>query len=674
MSETSQSRQSSQELAPGIRLGHFTLGEVLGKGGFSITYKAYDNIQGLDVVIKENLPFTFAARNPVTLEVCPHSRGDKEGAYEWSVKNFIDEAGLLTQLHHPHIVKVRQAFRALGTAYYVMPYVKARSLDVWTPPFRAPDEEWIRNLLAAMLSALDYMHSRNILHRDIKPSNILMTEKGKPILIDFGAARQLISERTKTVVESEGYTPYEQLQSHGKVGAWTDLYALGCTMYKLMTGITPPKSADRVGPEAKPLKPLARRRALRRKYSRRLLRSVDKAMSVSTSQRWQCAEDWIYELSRPNDDHSLRRRVLGILCVLLVLCGGMAVVNAVLRELHDARTGPNAWYYSSDPNAPHYERVIVREQVPEPEEILLLESEEAGEPAEVWQVTPQEDAESLIVVSDADAPERQRYLLMPLPEPSPITDSGEFATVAPRPDAAEEAAVYMELTRREDAPQEVPEAQRLSLDEVLPEAIRDEAIAVDSESQGGAEAWAEFVRLRPDDTLRLSEALCAERLDSGSGVIRLKADELFLPDSSTLRQSARDSLLQLAALIHKNPDTNFIIEGHTDSFGGRNYNALLSLQRAAAVREWLVQNEVPVEKVHIRPCANSSPLVSIEGSREEQALNRRVEIHMRNQSEPLPPGCVPHTEKVDTKTPIRKQIAAGVRVPEAYMPTPDEQP
>ncbi len=217
---------------------------------------------------------------------------------------------------------------------------------------------------------------------------------------------------------------------------------------------------------------------------------------------------------------------------------------------------------------------------------------------------------------------------MQVPEPTPINSNDVIAKVEAMPEAAEEASVLMERTLREDAGKE------------------------------GSNL--------PTDTRSLAELMGVENPGASSGVARFGEEVLFAFGKSQLKSQARITMLQLAALIHKNPDTNFIIEGHTDSFGGRNYNALLSLQRAAAVREWLVQNGVPVEKVYIRPCANSSPLVSIEGSREEQALNRRVEIHMRNQSEPLPPGCVPHTEKVDTRTPVSRLIARGARVPEAY--------
>ncbi len=170
----------------------------------------------------------------------------------------------------------------------------------------------------------------------------------------------------------------------------------------------------------------------------------------------------------------------------------------------------------------------------------------------------------------------------------------------------------------------------------------------------------------PGDTRSLAELMGMDNPGARSGVARLGADVLFGYDQCQLRNSARITMLQLAALILKNPTSLFIIEGHTDSFGGEDYNALLSLQRAAAVREWLTKNGVPVDHVYIRPCGYNNPLINPKASMKAQALNRRVEIHVRRADEKLPVGCVPHTVAVDTVTPVVTQIANGVRVPEAY--------
>ncbi len=215
------------------------------------------------------------------------------------------------------------------------------------------------------------------------------------------------------------------------------------------------------------------------------------------------------------------------------------------------------------------------------------------------------------------------------PEPAPVNSNEVIANITAQPDdAANEASALMEESLRREA------------------------------SEGTSPM--------PGDTRSLAELMGIENPGARSGVARLGADVLFAFDKCQLKNSARITMLQLAALVIKNPATNFVIEGHTDSFGGEDYNALLSLQRAAAVREWLMKNGVPVEHVYLRACGNNNPLADTKASKEEQSLNRRVEIHMRREGEELPAGSVPFDVVVDTTTPVATQIANGVRVPEAY--------
>lgn len=192
------------------------------------------------------------------------------------------------------------------------------------------------------------------------------------------------------------------------------------------------------------------------------------------------------------------------------------------------------------------------------------------------------------------------------------------------------------------------------------EAVKDAAEGVETDLRRQAESG--NARL-PGDTRSLSELMELSNPGAKAGVARLGTDVLFEFNQCKLKNSARITLLQLAALIQKNPNTNFIIEGHTDSIGGAEYNFLLSLQRAAAVREWLMSNKVPVTRVFLRACGNKRPLADVTGSREVQTVNRRVEIHMRRLSEALPSGCVPSTVAVDTSTSVALQLAAGVRAP-----------
>lgn len=289
----------SQALQQGARLEEFVIERVLGSGGFGITYLALDTSLGRQVVIKENLPSQFAWRETTTGAVRPrHSTGGDVGDYEWSINNFLRESGTLASLDHPGIVRVLRQFSANGTAYFVMPFVDGVAFDRLIEDRKAKNsqfsEQELHGLIDRMLAALGYLHDRGIYHRDIKPANILITNDGIPVLIDFGSARQRLSERSMTVVESAGYTPFEQLQSRGNIGPWSDLYALGGTLERAITGQTPPKVMDRMRRDSRI--PLAERPELRDNYSNSLLGSIDKAMEVEESVRWQNADEWLEEL------------------------------------------------------------------------------------------------------------------------------------------------------------------------------------------------------------------------------------------------------------------------------------------------------------------------------------------------------------------------------------------
>ena len=148
----------------------------------------------------------------------------------------------------------------------------------------------------------------------------------------------------------------------------------------------------------------------------------------------------------------------------------------------------------------------------------------------------------------------------------------------------------------------------------------------------------------PGGSRSLGELIKLSNPGATAGPARLGADLLFAYNKAELRNAARISMLQLAALIHKNPETRFVIEGHTDSFGSNEYNFVLSLMRANAVRLWLKQNGVPLDRVYIRACWDRSPIVSTSGDHAAQAANRRVEIHLRKKGEKLPPECLSSKE------------------------------
>ncbi len=170
----------------------------------------------------------------------------------------------------------------------------------------------------------------------------------------------------------------------------------------------------------------------------------------------------------------------------------------------------------------------------------------------------------------------------------------------------------------------------------------------------------------PDGSKTLDQLMSQSDLGKDSGYSRLGADLLFEYDKAVLKNSAHQSMIRLAALMLKNPSTIFIVEGHTDSFGSEEYNAVLSLMRANAVRLWLQKNGISMKnaagqcRLFIRACGSSRPVVSVKGDKNAQATNRRVEIHMRKPGEELPPRSLPDTYAVDMNTPVINQVRAGV--------------
>lgn len=230
-----------------LKGGEYQIGRVLGQpGGFGITYLAWDIQLEACVAIKEYLPLQIAGRGAGALAVTIHSQ-EQETVFENGLHSFLEEAKTLAQLRHDNIVRVHNFFRENGTAYMVMEYLEGQSLEEYlnivgqiTPPDAVA-------LFMPVLDGLGYMHKRNLLHRDIKPSNIYLTDEGKAILLDFGAARQVIRERSQsmTAILTYGYAPWEQYHRKGKQGPWTDVYACAATLYRMISGQVPPDSAER---------------------------------------------------------------------------------------------------------------------------------------------------------------------------------------------------------------------------------------------------------------------------------------------------------------------------------------------------------------------------------------------------------------------------------------------
>lgn len=287
-------------------VGDYRIERVLGAGGFGVTYLADEIALARLVTIKEYFPSDIAARDG-GIDAVPRSQ-DCAGDYRWGLDRFIEEAQTLAKFDHSNIVRVYRYFRANNTGYMVLHFEEGLSLKAWLKGLgRAPRQKELDAILGPLLDALELIHRSDFLHRDIAPDNIIIRKAGDPVLIDFGSARGEIASHTKTVsaLVKPGYSPYEQYaETSRQQGPWTDIYALGGTLYHAITGKRPPDAPSRmVKDEFVP----AREAALS-SYRSGFLKAIDKALALTVDARPQSIAAWRNELFVPDP---VRTRWLG---------------------------------------------------------------------------------------------------------------------------------------------------------------------------------------------------------------------------------------------------------------------------------------------------------------------------------------------------------------------------
>ena len=216
----------------------YLIGGVIGKGGFGITYTAFDTKLERRVAIKEYYPYGLALRSPGTTMVSAPD-ADSSDVFGKGAEKFYDEARLVAKFSdNQNIVSIYDFFYENSTVYYVMEYLHGQSMKKYIEKHGVVSPEQAVYIAKEVSNALVSSHSANVLHRDISPDNIMLCNNGKVKLIDFGAARQVLSEGSQSlsVILKQGFAPLEQYQKKGKQGPWTDIYALGATIYYLTTG------------------------------------------------------------------------------------------------------------------------------------------------------------------------------------------------------------------------------------------------------------------------------------------------------------------------------------------------------------------------------------------------------------------------------------------------------
>ena len=227
----------------------FRIGRVLGAGGFGVTYLGFDELLERPVAVKEYFPRHLAVDRSENNTIEPRSAVQNDD-FDFGLQRFLQEARTLAKFEdHSNIVRVRTFFGENGTGYLVMNYYEGFTLEEYIESQSGwlPEDEALY-IIHDVLKGLEAAHDAGVLHRDVDPSNIYLTGDGRVVLLDFGAARTAVGERTQTlsVMLKRGYAPHEQYHSRGEQGPWTDIYATAATLYRTLTGYKPPEAPARV--------------------------------------------------------------------------------------------------------------------------------------------------------------------------------------------------------------------------------------------------------------------------------------------------------------------------------------------------------------------------------------------------------------------------------------------
>ncbi len=290
--------------------GQYEIDRHLNSGGFGITYLAHDSLDR-KVVIKECFPGAMCMRDGVGVRA--RSRALQKD-FEQVVRHFGLEARRMSTLDHPNIVGVHQVFEDHGTAYMALDFVEGRDLmDVIEEDYSSLQPDDIKDMLLKLLEAIQYVHDNDVLHRDISPDNILIDASGDPVLIDFGAAREVATHASRALsalhIVKDGYSPQEFYLANNVQSPSSDLYSLGATFYHVITGRAPPNSQLRLAAlaadEPDPYVPIPPRTV---GYDHFFLGAIDKALSVFPKDRLQSAVEWIEQIDQARRQRAMRER------------------------------------------------------------------------------------------------------------------------------------------------------------------------------------------------------------------------------------------------------------------------------------------------------------------------------------------------------------------------------
>lgn len=289
-------------LPAGTVVGGYQILRKLASGGFGVVYLAEDG-EGRRVAIKEYLPASLAEREPG--ELLPRVRPDKQALYRLGLKSFFEEGRALAQISHPSVVAVLNFLRENETVYMVMNHLQGDTLQEFIVTARELKrdkifrESSIRSLFDEILRGLRIVHQHKMLHLDIKPANIFITEDNKAVLLDFGAAREVLSKEGPFIrpMYTPGFAAPEMYKRDGALGPWTDLYAIGACLYACMHGMPPPDAPQRLDKDRLGLS-LSR---MRNVYSDNLIEVIEWCMALDPLSRPQSVFALQKELTRETE-------------------------------------------------------------------------------------------------------------------------------------------------------------------------------------------------------------------------------------------------------------------------------------------------------------------------------------------------------------------------------------
>lgn len=472
-------------LPQGTMLHEQEIVRVLGEGSFGIVYLAKGKYLGDLVAIKEYLPAELATR--VDGKTIAPTSSANETNFRWGREKFLEEARLLWQLanpeSHPNIVAVRRFFELNGSVYMVMDYEEGEALSAVLKRRGPLPEAAIWPILEPLLDGLERVHAAHITHRDIKPDNILIRADGSPVLLDFGAARLALDTRTQSAFNalSPAYAAIEQHLAEGQIGPWTDIYGLGATLYRLVTGKLPQAPLERMI-EAKH-RPAVE--AARGRYSETLLKAIDAALALHAKDRPQSVAEWRAHMralpgkaqdgataiiARKSVAAPRRRRIAALVSAAVGIVAFVAV---------------GAYFAGGEPGIEDAGQTVALRENPEPQQ--GPEAIRQGAEAELHRLA-EEEARRL-----AEAQARQLAQARRRAE----EEAQRLAEAETEPQALEEARLLAEAKARREA----EETARREAEEAAQREAEEQARKL-AEAQARREAEAE-TRRRAEETARL---------------------------------------------------------------------------------------------------------------------------------------------------------------------------